>query len=88
VNIQRTYDLVSRLRCAASASTWNDVKVVPVPAVNEGIDAIVQGRADVSIHAIGAAKVKEADASVGVRHVPIDCTTQGDARVRKSVPGY
>lgn len=73
---------------ASAGLTWNDVKVVPVPAVNEGIDAIVQGRADVSIHAIGAAKVKEADASVGVRHVPIDCTTQGDARVRKSVPGY
>src|SRR6266850_2716213 len=27
--------------------TWNDVKVVPVPAVNEGVDALVQGRADV-----------------------------------------
>ncbi|HET9548709.1 MAG TPA: TAXI family TRAP transporter solute-binding subunit [Candidatus Binatia bacterium] len=73
---------------ASAGLTWNDVKVVPVPAVNEGVDAVVQGRADVSIHAIGAAKIKEADSSVGVRHVPIDCTAQGDARVRKSVPGY
>jgi TRAP transporter TAXI family solute receptor len=73
---------------ASAGLTWSDVKVVPVPAVNDGIDAIVQGRADVTVHAIGAAKVKEADASVGVRHVPIDCTAQGDARVRKSVPGY
>src|SRR5678815_975030 len=23
--------------------TWNDVKVVPVPAVNEGVDALIQG---------------------------------------------
>ena len=45
--------------------TWNDVKVVPVPAVNEGVDALVQGRADVTTHAIGSAKVKEADAAVG-----------------------
>jgi hypothetical protein len=73
---------------ASAGLTWNDVKVVPVPAVNDGVDAIVQGRADAAIHAIGAAKVKEADASVGVRIVPLDCTAQGDARVRKAVPGY
>ncbi len=73
---------------ASAGLSWGDVKVVPVPAVNDGIDANVQGRADVAVHAIGAAKVREADASVGVRHVPIDCTAQGDARVRKSVPGY
>ncbi len=73
---------------ASAGLTWDDVKVVPVPAVNEGVDAVAQGRADVSAHAIGAAKVKEADAAVGVRHIPIDCTAQGDARVRKAVPGY
>ena len=73
---------------ASAGLTWDDVKVVPVPAVNDGVDAVAQGRADVSIHAIGAAKVKEADAAVGIRHVPVDCSTQGDARVRKAVPGY
>jgi len=73
---------------ASAGLGWEDVKVVPVPAVNDGIDALVQGRADVAIHAIGAAKVKEADASVGVKHIPIDCSSQGDARVRKAVPGY
>lgn len=73
---------------ASAGLTWDDVKVVPVPAVNDGVDAVAQGRADVSIHAIGAAKVKEADAAVGVRHVPVDCSSQGDTRVRKAVPGY
>ena len=73
---------------ASAGLTWDDVKVVPVPALNEGIDAVVQGRADISIHAIGAAKVKEADAAVGARYVPIDCNPQGDARVKKAVPGY
>ncbi|HYJ16139.1 MAG TPA: TAXI family TRAP transporter solute-binding subunit, partial [Candidatus Limnocylindria bacterium] len=73
---------------ASAGLTWDDVKVVPVPAVNDGVDAVAQGRADVSIHAIGAAKVKEADAAVGIRHVPVDCSAQGDARVRKAVPGY
>jgi len=68
--------------------TWNDVKIVPVPAVNDGVDAVVQGRADVSNHAIGAAKIKEADASVGVRFVSLDCSPQGEERVKKAVPGY
>jgi uncharacterized protein len=73
---------------ASGGLTWNDVKVVPVPAVNEGVDAMVQGRADVSNHAIGAAKIKEADASVGVRFVSLDCSPPGEERIKKAVPGY
>src|ERR671922_1835314 len=68
--------------------TWDDVKVVPVPAVNDGVDALVQGRADAANHAVGVAKVKEADAAIGVRYLSLDCSPQGDARVRKAVPGY
>ena len=68
--------------------TWNDVKVVPVPAVNEGVDALIQGRADVTTHAIGSAKVKEADAAIGIRYIPLDCSKQGEERIKKAVPGY
>lgn len=73
---------------ASAGLTWNDVKVVPVPAVNEGIDALIQGRADASTHALGSAKMKEADAAVGVRYVSIDCSPQGEKRLRAAVPGY
>jgi TRAP transporter TAXI family solute receptor len=68
--------------------TWRDVKVVPVPAVNDGLDALVQGRADVSTFALGGAKVKEADVAVGVRHLSIDCSPEGERRLRVAVPGY
>jgi hypothetical protein len=68
--------------------TWKDVRVVPVPAVNEGVDALVQGRADVTTHAIGSAKTREADAAVGIRYIPLDCSKQGEARIKKAVPGY
>jgi TRAP transporter TAXI family solute receptor len=68
--------------------TWNDVKVVPVPAVNEGVDALVQGRADVTTHAIGTAKLKEADAAVGIRFISLDCSPEGEERIKKAVPGY
>ncbi|MBI3634767.1 MAG: TAXI family TRAP transporter solute-binding subunit [Candidatus Rokubacteria bacterium] len=73
---------------ATAGYTWKDVKVIPVPAVNEGLDALVQGRADVTEYAINAAKVKEADASVGVRHVSNDCSPDGEKRLRAAVPGY
>lgn len=73
---------------ATGGLTWDDVKVVPVPAVNEGIDALVQGRADVSNHTVASAKIKEADAAIGVRFVSLDCSAQGEARLKKAVPGY
>lgn len=73
---------------ASGGLTWDDVKVVPVPAVNDGVDALVQGRADVSNHTVDSAKIKEADAAVGVRFVSLDCSAQGEARVKKAVPGY
>lgn len=73
---------------ASAGLTWKDVTVVPVPAVNDGVTALVNGRADVTEHAIGSAKVKEADAAVGVRHVSIDCSPAGEKRLREAVPGY
>lgn len=73
---------------ANAGMTWDDVKVVPVPAVNDGVDALVQGRADVSMHALNSAKVKEADAAVGVRHLGLDCSPQAEERFKQSVPGY
>ncbi len=68
--------------------TWNDVKVVPVPAVNEGVDALIAGRADVTTYAVGAAKIKEADVAVGIRYIPLDCSARGEERIKKAVPGY
>lgn len=67
---------------------FDDVKIVPVPGANEGVDALVQGRADVALHAVDSAKVKEADSAVGVRHISLDCSAQGEKRLRAAVPGY
>ena len=59
-----------------------------MPAANEGVDALVQGRADVTLHALNSAKVREADAAVGVRHLSIDCSSEAEKRLRQAVPGY
>lgn len=68
--------------------SWNDVKVVPVPAVNEGVDALVAGRADVTTHAMGSAKLREADAAVGIRFLSLDCSKAGEERIKRAIPGY
>jgi TRAP transporter TAXI family solute receptor len=73
---------------ANAGLTWSDVKVVPVPAVNDGVDALVQGRTDVTVHALNSAKVKEADTAIGVRHISNDCSPEGERRMRTAVPGY
>jgi hypothetical protein len=73
---------------AGAGMKWEDVKIVAVPGVNEGVDALIQGRADVSLSAIDAAKVKEADAAIGVKHISLDCSAQGEKRLRAAVPGY
>ena len=73
---------------ATAGLSWKDVNVVPVPAVNDGVDALVQGRAEVSAHAVKSAKIREAEAAVGIRHLPADCSPEGDKRVRQAVPGY
>jgi TRAP transporter TAXI family solute receptor len=73
---------------ANAGISWKDVKIVPVPAVNDGVDALVQGRAEVTTGAMNMAKIREADAAVGVRHLSLDCSPEGDKRVRQAVPGY
>ncbi|MBI2219290.1 MAG: TAXI family TRAP transporter solute-binding subunit [Candidatus Rokubacteria bacterium] len=73
---------------ATAGLTWDDVTVVPVPGINEGLEALVQGRAEVTEYALNAAKVREADAQVGVRHVTNDCSPAGEKRLREAVPGY
>jgi TRAP transporter TAXI family solute receptor len=73
---------------SSAGLTWRDVSVVPVPAVNDGIDALVQGRVEVTTGALNMSKIREADAAVGVRHLTLDCTPEADRRVRAAVPGY
>ncbi len=73
---------------ASGGLTWNDVKVVPVPALNDGMEAVVQGRADVTSYSLNAAKVREADAAVGVRYISDDCSPAGEKRMREAVVGY
>ena len=73
---------------ASCGMTWSDVNVVPVPAVNDGFDALKDGRVEAALHAVGSGKVREVDAAIGVRMIRICDDAAADKRVREAVPGY
>ena len=69
---------------ATAGLTRDDVVKVQVPSVIGGTNAFMAGQTDGFIFAHGAAKVREADASVGgIRALPIPNTPESLAAVKK-----
>lgn len=67
--------------------TRADMIPVNVPSVVAGGDAFISGEADGFIFAHGAGKVREADAAVGIRALPVtDTSPEALARARKHWP--
>lgn len=81
------YNVTSML--ASAGMGWKDVVEVPVPGVNEGVQALIEGRADAAAHAVGSAKLEEANASIpgGIRFIPIDSSPEGVARMASVMAG-
>lgn len=72
----------------ASGLTWDDVKVVPAASIAEGMDALMQNRLQAVVYGVGAPKVKEAEASVGVKFVSVTCTDEAKKWMTETAPGY
>jgi TRAP transporter TAXI family solute receptor len=69
----------------------SDLKQVLVPNVIRGVDELIAGRVDVTVFAIGGAKVSEADAAIsgGIRFLPLENTPAALAALKKEFPtGY
>jgi TRAP transporter TAXI family solute receptor len=71
---------------ATGGLTAKDLKTVLVPGVIQGVDNLVAGRVDITIFAVGGPKVAEADASVGVRFIPLEDSPASLAALRKEFP--
>ncbi|MCG6873557.1 MAG: TAXI family TRAP transporter solute-binding subunit [Betaproteobacteria bacterium] len=72
---------------ATAGMTSADIQPVSVPNVVAGADAFASGRADAFFFAIGAAKVEEANASVGgIRALDIPDTPENVAKIKKFFP--
>lgn len=74
---------------ANAGLTINDMKPVLVPNLIRGMDELIAGRVEVSFFALGQAKVAEADASVGIRFLPMDDSPAAvDAMLKVVQVGY
>lgn len=86
---QRVLDLLTQGTLANAGLTYKDVAQVPVPNVVRGADDFASGKADTFMFAMGAGKVRETNARIKLRALPIDPSPEAMARLKKFVPvGY
>lgn len=84
---QKTIPPLLDAEYATAGMTRKDIIPVPVTNVVAGANAFIQGKADAFFFAIGAAKVREANASVGgIRALDIADTPENRAIIAKHFP--
>ncbi|MBI4494831.1 MAG: TAXI family TRAP transporter solute-binding subunit [Chloroflexi bacterium] len=72
---------------ASAGLTMADVQAVPVPSVPASTRALIEGRVDSTWSAVGIGSTEEANASIGVRFLPVGNTPEGKAAVERTAPG-
>jgi TRAP transporter TAXI family solute receptor len=87
---QKTINPQNAAMYATADMTEADIKPVPVPSVVGGANAFMSGSSDAFMFALGAGKVREADAAVGgIRALKIIKQPDTDDKIRKHWPvGY
>jgi TRAP transporter TAXI family solute receptor len=78
---------ISTAVLANGGLTWKDSVVVPVPHATQGVQAVMDGRAEAAPCALpNMGIVSEADARGGVRFLPIEVDESSILRAQKIVP--
>lgn len=72
---------------SAAGMSVNDVVPVPVTEVVSGVRALMDGRVDIAIGAVGMPIVAEADAMIGVRFLPTPSDQEAIKRHQSIMPG-
>jgi TRAP transporter TAXI family solute receptor len=74
---------------ANAGLTWDDVKMVPTATVVTGAQLLIEGRVDVAWFDVGAAKGREANASIsgGIRYLSIDPNPDAVKRMQDVMGG-
>ncbi len=83
-----TATLSARTFLANAGLTVDDVKGVSVPGVADGIKAVIEGRADVALMAVGGAVVEELKAAKGARALSVDPSPEAVKRMQGVFSGY
>jgi TRAP transporter TAXI family solute receptor len=66
----------------------SDVQIVPVDAVLDGVDALVEGRVDAAWFTAQAPRTREVDAKIGLRFLSVELTPEWLEKARRMIfPG-
>ena len=70
--------IISSVTAALEAAglKWSDVVEVPVVGAADGVQALMEGRLDASWASFGMPQVRQADARIGVRYIPLESSPQ------------
>ena len=69
--------------------TWNDLDVTPVASFRDGIQALIERRADAAISSVGSGMTQQADASLGgVRFLTLPEGEEVSERMWRVEPGF
>ena len=84
---QRIQGLFMRAMLATSGLSYKDVKSVPAPNGVRGVDDFMGGKVDASMFSITSGKVRQANASVGIRYLSLPTDAASAKRMQKIAPG-
>lgn len=85
---QFTGTLTALALLANAGLTKSDVVAMAAPNTQEGVRAVIEGRADAAATAVGMAITEELKAAKGARCLPVDTSPEAIARMKAIYPGY
>jgi hypothetical protein len=69
--------------------TWDDLDVVPVASFRDGVQALIEGRAEAAIFSVGSGLTQQADANLGgVRFLTLPAGDDVSERMWNDEPGF
>lgn len=84
---QKIVGVVSEASLRAAGLSWDDVEQVPAPTSNKGIEDFMAGKVDAVMASISSGKSHQADASVGLRWLPLEDTPEAEKALDTYAPG-
>lgn len=88
VTAAHAINLMAGAMLEAAGMSENDVEVVSVSGVGQGMEAVVEGNADASPGSLRMGVVRKADATVGIRVLNLEQENPDDRFVSETAPGF
>lgn len=88
VTAAHAINLMAGAMLEAAGMSEDDIQVVTVSGVGQGMEAVVEGNADASPGSLRMGVVRKADATVGIRVLNLENQNSEERFVSKTAPGF